>query len=476
MKRDFMHSNFALLCPTAERLYHEYAAAMPIIDYHSHLSPRDIAQNRAFANLYEAWLEGDHYKWRAMRSNGVAERFCTGDAPPWEKFQKWAETVPYTLRNPLYHWTHLELRFPFGLTGKLLSPATAKEIWDACNEKLARPEFTTRGLLRQFRVTVQCTTDDPAQGLKWHKACASDAAFPIRILPTFRPDACFAVDAPDRLNPWLDSLGAAANVDVRTYDTLLAALRRRMEAFHAAGCRLADHGLERPYGEGFRASTVTATFAKARAGRRVLPREADEFKSAVLFELGRMYAEKGWTMQLHFGPIRNNNSRMFRALGPDTGFDSIGDAEMARPLARMLDRLDRDGKLPKTILYNINPKDNETFATMIGNFQDGSIPGKIQYGSAWWFLDQRDGMEKQLDALSNLGLLSRFVGMLTDSRSFLSFSRHDYFRRVLCNKLGQEMEQGLMPDDFGMVGAMIRDICYNNAARYFGFEGVSPQT
>ena len=474
MKREFIHPNFLLSTRAAERLYHEFAAPMPIIDYHSHLSPRDLAQDRRFANLHEAWLEGDHYKWRAMRSNGIAERFCTGDASPREKFEQWAATVPYTVRNPLHHWTHLELKFPFGISDRLLGPDTAAGIWEECNRKLATPEFSCRGLLKQFKVVVECTTDDPSQSIKYHRVIANERGFATKVLPTFRPDPALAIESPDQFNPWIERLGGAANVNITDFDSLLTALQRRMDSFHDAGCRLADHGLEVPWGEAFSAGSVRELFARARARKPVSPRDAPAYKSALLFELGRMYAKKGWTMQLHFGALRNNNSRLWKALGPDTGFDSIGDAEMARPLSRMLDRMDRENALPRTILYNLNPRDNELMATMIGNFQDGSIPGKIQYGSAWWFLDQKDGMEKQIDALSNLGLLSRFVGMLTDSRSFLSFSRHEYFRRILCERLGAEMERGIIPEDFALIGGMVRDICYNNAARYFGFEGIAP--
>ncbi len=469
MERPFIHENFLLSTDRAIALYHRYAADLPILDYHNHLPPAQIAEDTRFANLAHIWLHGDHYKWRAMRSNGVPERYCTGDATDWEKFEKWAETVPATLRNPIYHWTHLELNRPFGIRDRLLSPATAKSIWDECNAMLARPEFSARGILRQMKVEALCTTDDPADDLAAHRACAADPKCPARVYPTFRPDAALNTDDPRALNAWLDRLGAAADMEIRRWPDLIAALRRRADAFHAVGGRLADHGLGAPEYEPATERAVAAAFRALRDGRRVAPAAARQYRTAVLLECGRMYAEKGWTMQLHLGALRNNNTRLFRALGRDIGCDSIGDYEMARPLSRFLDRLDSEGRLPKTILYNLNPRDNELFASMIGNFQDGSVPGKIQYGSAWWFMDTKNGMERQIEALSNLGLLSRFVGMLTDSRSFLSFPRHEYFRRILCNILGAEMASGLIPDDLAMVGELVRDVCYRNAARYFGW-------
>lgn len=465
----FITENFLLQNDAAVRLYHEYARDMPILDYHCHLPPRQIAEDHRFENLTQIWLYGDHYKWRAMRANGVAEEYCTGQASDWAKFEKWAETVPKTLRNPLYHWTHLELKRPFGISDRLLSPATAHGIWDECNARLAEDGFSCRGIMRRMNVVLVCTTDDPTDSLEHHAAIAADASFPIRVLPTFRPDKGMAVESPDAFNAWVDRLGAAANVEIRDYSSYLEALRRRHEFFHSRGCRLSDHGLETFFAEDYRESEIHAIFREVRWGQDLTAEEIAKFKSAMLCEFAMLDHEKGWTQQFHVGAQRNNNSRCFQSLGPDTGFDSIGDCRYARPLARFLDRLDGWGRLPKTILYNLNPADNDLLATMIGNFQDGTVPGKMQFGSGWWFLDQRDGMLKQLEALSNHGLLSRFVGMLTDSRSFLSYTRHEYFRRILCNLLGTEIQQGLLPNDIELIGAMVRDICHQNAAAYFGF-------
>lgn len=468
MQRPFIHENFLLQSRRAVELYHGYVADLPIIDYHNHLPPEQIAEDVRFANLTRIWLQGDHYKWRAMRTNGVPERYCTGDATDWEKFEKWAETVPATVRNPLYHWTHLELNRPFGIRDRLLSPATARGIWEECNALLARPEFSARGILRQMNVVALCTTDDPAADLAAHRRLAADASFETRVYPTFRPDGAMNTEDPAAWNAWVDRLAARAGVEIRGWTDLIEALRRRRDDFHAIGGRLADHGVDAPLAEDFTEAEAAATCAALRAGRTPEPEAARRYRTALLTACGRLYAERGWTMQLHIGALRNNNTRAFRALGRDTGHDSIADFEIARPLSRFLDRLDREERLPKTILYNLNPRDNELMVAMAGNFQDGSVPGKIQYGSAWWFLDTKDGMERQLDALSNLGLLSRFVGMLTDSRSFLSFTRHEYFRRILCNRLGGDMEAGLIPDDVEWIGAMARDICFFNAARYFG--------
>ena len=467
--KPFIHPDFLLETSQARRLYHEYAEALPIIDFHCHLPPEQVARDHRFANLAEIWLHGDHYKWRAMRSNGVPERYCTGDAPDWEKFLKWAETVPSLLRNPLYHWTHLELNRPFGIKDRLLGPETAKSIWDECNALLARPEFSCRGIMKQMKVELVCTTDDPADSLEHHRAIAADRSFDIRVLPTWRPDKALAIEGGPAYNAYLDRLAVTANVEIRHYDSLLQALRRRQQFFHETGCRLSDHGLETVPAADFTEAEVAAIFARARAGRAPGADETLKFKSALLQELAVWNAEKGWTQQFHIGPLRNNNTRLFRSLGPDIGCDSIGDTEVARPLARFLDRLDQQGRLARTILYNLNPRDNEVIATMLGNFQDGSVPGKMQMGSAWWFLDQLDGMTRQIEALSQLGLLSRFVGMVTDSRSFLSYTRHEYFRRLLCNILGSDMERGLVPNDLELVGHMVRDICHDNARRYFGF-------
>ncbi len=467
----FVHENFLLDSPPARRLYHDYAAPLPIIDYHCHLPPDQVAADHRFANLTQIWLYGDHYKWRALRSNGVPERFVTGDASDWEKFLKWAETVPRTLRNPLYHWTHLELNRPFGINDRLLGPDTAQGIWDECNAKLATPEFSCRGIMKQMRVEVVCTTDDPADSLEHHRAVAADQSFGIRVLPTWRPDRAMAVENVATFNAYLDRLGATANVDVNSFAALRQALQVRQDFFVAQGCRLSDHGLETIYAEDYTESEVAAIFTKIRGGAALAPVEVAKFKSAMLHEFAVMDADKGWTQQFHIGALRNNSTRLFAQLGPDIGCDSIGDLEIARPLSKFLARLDQQGKLAKTILYNLNPRDNEVYATMIGNFQDGSAPGKIQWGSGWWFLDQLDGMTRQIEALSQLGLLSCFVGMLTDSRSFLSYTRHEYFRRLLCNILGGDMQRGLIPKDYRLVGGMVEDICYRNARQFFGFYG-----
>jgi len=465
----FIHPDFLLSTEEARRLFHERAAEQPIIDYHCHLPPEDIAGDRNFANLTGIWLAGDHYKWRAMRTNGVDERFCTGDASDEEKFRAWAATVPKCLRNPLYHWTHLELNRPFGIDDRLLGPDTWKGIWDECNAMLAEPEFSPRGILRQMKVEVVCTTDDPTDDLRHHREMAAEGETATRMLPTFRPDKAMNLDDVAAWNSWCDDLAAAAGQDVKTYDDFLAALRRRHDFFHEQGCRLSDHGLERAYADDYTDAEIRAVFKKARAGAAVGRDEHHKFKSALCYEFGVMDHEKGWTQQFHLGAMRNNNTRLFEALGPDTGFDSIGDFEQGRPLSRFLDRLDREDRLTRTVLYNLNPRDNELFATMIGNFQDGSVPGKMQFGSGWWFLDQWDGMTKQIEALSNMGLLSRFVGMLTDSRSFLSYPRHEYFRRLLCDLLGRDIAAGRLPRDFDLIGDLVEDVCYRNAAGYFGF-------
>ena len=465
----FITKDFLLLTKTARELYHRYAAPLPIIDYHCHLPPADLARDRRWANLTQAWLTGDHYKWRALRANGVLERCITGDAPDREKFQQWAATVPLTLRNPLYHWTHLELKRPFGISDRLLNPATAQGIWDECNAKLATPEFSARGILQQMNVQLVCTTDDPVDTLEHHQAVARDPSCTLQMLPTFRPDKAMAVEVPQTFNVWVDRLAAACNLDIRTFDGFLTALRQRHAFFHQCGCRLSDHGLETVPAADYTGRGVTALFRKLRGGATLTPQAAAQFKTALLHEFGVLDHEMGWTMQLHLGVLRNNNTRMCERIGPDAGYDSIGSFDHGRPLAHFLDRLDREERLPKTILYNGNPADNELLAAMTGNFQDSRIPGKVQFGSAWWFLDQRDGMERQLDALSNLGLLGRFVGMLTDSRSFLSYTRHEYFRRILCNKLGREVEDGLLPNDLRLLGGLVQDVGYNNARRYFGF-------
>ena len=462
--RPFIHDDFLLSTRAARALYHEFAAPEPILDYHCHLSPRDLAENRQFKNLFEIWLEGDHYKWRAMRSNGVPERLCTGDATPLEKFKAWAATVPHTLRNPLYHWTHLELARCFGIT-ELLDESSAERIWEQANEQLATPEFSAQGILKKFRVTTLCTTDDPADDLRHHEAMAA-GGLASRVLPTFRPDAALAVNRPEFFQTWLVRLEQASGRDIGSLPALLEALRQRRDFFHDRGCRLSDHGLERCHAEPCTDAEAAAIFDAARTGRAATPAEHAKFASFVMFFLGQLYAERGWTMQLHLGALRNNSTRLLRQFGPDTGFDSIGDFPQAAALAAFLDRLDAENALPKTILYNLNPADNYAFATMAGNFQDGSIPGKVQLGSGWWFLDQKQAMEWQLNALSNLGLLSRFVGMVTDSRSFMSYPRHEYFRRVLCNLIGRDIEAGEIPADPALSGPLVRNICHANAQQY----------
>ncbi|MBN1523710.1 MAG: glucuronate isomerase [Spirochaetales bacterium] len=467
----FINDNFLLETKTAQKLYNDYAKAQPIIDYHCHIPPAEIADNRTFPNLFDIWLRGDHYKWKAMRTAGVDEKYCTGDASDWEKFEKWAETVPKTLRNPLYHWTHLELKNPFGITDKLLSPSTAKEIWDACNAKLATPEFSCQGLIKKANVEVICTTDDPTDTLDHHIKIKADTSFTTKVFPTFRPDKGMSVEVPADFNAWVDKLAEVSGIAVTDFPGYLSAIQQRHDFFHNVGCRLSDHGIEEPYAEDYTDAEIASIFTKIRSGSELSASEILKFKSAMMFHFGVMDAEKNWTQQLHFGALRNVNSRRFRELGPDTGFDTIGDFTIARPLAKFLDKLDTINKLPKTIIYNLNPRDNELIATMINCFQSAGYNGKIQFGSGWWFLDQLDGMTKQINSLSALGLLSQFVGMLTDSRSFLSYSRHEYFRRLLCNILGNDVEKGLLPNDMGMIGKMVADISYNNAKNYFGFEG-----
>ena len=465
--KNFLCENFVLETDTAAELYHNHAKTQPIIDYHSHLPPEDIAANRQFKTVTEAALEGDHYKWRALRSNGVNEELITGSASDIEKWRAWAATVPYTLRNPLYHWQHLELQRYFGITD-LLNAESADSIYDRCNEKLQQADYTCRGLLAQMNVEVVCTTDDPADSLEHHIAIKNEG-IDLKVLPTYRPDSLLRLEEPEEWQAYVNRLSEAADIDINSWSSAQEALKKRHDFFHENGCRLTDHGLIEPYAEDYTDSEIGAIFAKAQAGTALSELEMNKFRTAVMVFVGRLNAEKGWTMQMHFGPIRNNSGRMFRKLGRDAGFDSVGDRPMAEKLSKFLDTLDDTNELPKTILYNINPKDNETFATMCGNFMDGSTPGKIQFGSGWWFLDQKDGMEKQMNALSNLGLISRFVGMLTDSRSFLSFPRHEYFRRILCNIFGNDIENGLVPNDMKLVSEIIEIICYGNARNFFGF-------
>ncbi|WP_167618685.1 glucuronate isomerase [Maribellus sediminis] len=463
----FMDKDFLLQTDVAKELYHNHAAKMPIFDYHCHINPKEIAEDKQFKNITEIWLYGDHYKWRGMRTNGVDERYITGDASDWEKFEKWAETVPNTLRNPLYHWTHLELKRFFGVE-KLLSPETAKEIWDECNAKLQKPEYSCRGIIKMANVHTICTTDDPVDSLEYHRAIKADG-FETKVLPAWRPDKAMAVENTKAYNEYINKLEEAANMNISSLEDLMAALDNRHQFFHDNGCRLSDHGLESIIAEDYSAGEIEQIFAKIRGGADLDKTEIMKFQSAMLYEFGILDHSRGWTQQFHIGALRNNNTRLFNKLGPDTGFDSIGDFEIARPLSKLLNRLDLEDRLSKTILYNLNPRDNELIATMIGNFQDGSVPGKMQFGSGWWFLDQKDGMEKQMNSLSALGLLSRFIGMLTDSRSFLSYTRHEYFRRTLCNLIGNDVENGEIPYDMNLLGNMVENISFNNAKEYFKF-------
>ena len=466
--KKFLDEDFLLTNDTAKRLYHDYAKEMPVIDYHCHLPPAQIAADTTFGTLTQAWLYGDHYKWRAMRTNGVHESYCTGNKTDWEKFEKWAATVPYTLRNPLYHWTHLELQRYFDIHD-ILSPSTASDIYYNASAQLETPAFSTRNLLRKMNVSVVCTTDDPADTLEHHQQLRQDG-FEIPILPAFRPDQAMNVDDPEKYNAYLARLEEAAGITIDTYAELLDALKSRHDFFASQGCSVSDHGIEEIYAEDFLEKDINAIFLKVRSGQRLSVQEARQIKSALLLQLAEWDWEKGWVQQYHLGALRNNNSRMMRLLGPDTGWDSIGDFSQARALAKFLDRLDSQDKLAKTILYNLNPADNELLATMIGNFNDGSVAGKVQFGSAWWFLDQKDGMIRQINALSNMGLLSRFVGMLTDSRSFLSYPRHEYFRRIVCELFGQEVENGELPNDVEWIGRVVKDICYYNAQQYFNWK------
>ena len=469
--KPFLHEDFLLDTPTAVDLYHGIAAKQPILDYHCHLSPHQVADDHRFRSITEIWLDGDHYKWRAMRADGVPERQITGDdATDWEKFGAWARTVPHTLRNPLYHWTHLELRFPFGVRGQLLGPDTAREIFDHCNRKLAEDGFTAQGLLRQFDVRAVCSTDDPIDDLEPHRRQAQRLDAFTKLLPTWRPDRALALDDLVTWNGWVDALEKAARASVGTLDELRGALDCRHAAFAEAGCRASDHGLERMFAGPYTEREAAAAFAKARAGKPLAPDESEKLRAALLHDLAVMDHARGWAQQFHLGALRDTSARGMAALGPNTGYDAIADFPQAVALARFLDRLDAEGRLAKTIVYNLNPADNEAFATVIGSFNDGSVPGKMQLGSAWWFLDQLDGMRKQIDALSSLGLLSRFVGMLTDSRSFLSFSRHEYFRRLFCNMLGADVERGLLPNDRLLLGALVEDVCFRNARNYFKSE------
>ncbi len=468
--RPFIHDDFLLGSRQARELYHRFAADAPIYDYHCHLPPDLIARNHQFADLTELWLGGDHYKWRAMRTNGVPERCVTGNASPREKFQAWAETVPHTLRNPLHHWSALELKRYFGVN-ELLDGRSAERVWRKANARLARTRV--HDLINQSGVAVVCTTDDPADTLEHHAAIRrAPGKLEARVYPAFRPDKALAVGQPAAFNAWLERLAGAAEAKggIKSFDDLLTALKRRHDDFHAAGARVSDHGLESALAEPCTHAQARMVFDAARRGRAATPEEAARYGSYLMLEFGRWDHARGWVKQLHLGALRNNNARLLSTLGADTGFDSIGDFPQAASLSRYLNALDATDQLPRTILYNNNPRDNYVLGTMIGNFQDGSVPGKVQFGSGWWFLDQKEGMEWQLNALSNLGLLSRFVGMITDSRSFVSYPRHEYFRRTLCNLLGADMAAGLIPGDYAAVGAMVRNICFGNARGYFGLE------
>ncbi len=460
----FIHDDFLLHTEYARRLYHEYAANEPILDYHCHLPPEDLAADRRFGNLTEIWLEGDHYKWRAMRANGITEQLITGNADPYDKFVAWSRTVPHTLRNPLYHWTHLELKRYFGIDD-LLSEETARSIWERTTEMLGTDNFSARGILRRFQVRAVCTTDDPADPLTHHETLAA-TEMTCRVFPTFRPDKCLDVSQPSAWNAWIDRLAATCGVEIETLDQLLQALRDRHDDFHAHGGRLSDHGLTTCSGRVCDASTAASIFSQVRSGQSADALHAELFQSFMMLFFARLDAERDWTKQIHLGALRNNNQRYLAELGPDTGFDSIGDFSQARGLSAMLSQFAQSDALPQLIVYNINPADNYVVATMLGNFQGGGHIGRLQFGSGWWFLDQKEGMEWQINALSNLGLLSRFVGMLTDSRSFMSYPRHEYFRRVLCNLLGKDMELGELPRDLALVGEMVRRICYQNASDY----------
>ena len=462
--RPFLGEDFLLETDAAMHLYEKYAAPSAILDYHCHLSPQDIAENRKFQNLTEIWLEGDHYKWRAMRINGVAERFCTGTASPYDKFAEWAKTVPYTMRNPLYHWTHLELKNYFGIR-KVLDQTTSKEIYTECSAALQQDDFSVQSLLKRMNVEVVCTTDDPIDNLQYHQQFAKQKSG-IRMFPTFRPDKAFAVENPERYNEYLEKLASVSNVSIQSFTNLISALKNRIEFFDSLGCRASDHGLEYMFFAEHAADRADALFKKIRSGTPLDTSEKIAFKAAVLTEVCKLYHAKNWVQQFHLGALRGNNSRMLRELGPDTGFDSIGDYPQAQSMSNFFNHLDDTDQLAKTIIYNINPADNEVFATMLGNFSLGT-PGKMQWGSGWWFLDQKDGMERQMNTLSNMGLLSRFVGMVTDSRSFMSYPRHEYFRRILCNLLGHDIEKGQLPENFEWIGSMVQDVCYTNAKNYF---------
>ncbi len=468
-EQTFLSEDFLLQNKYARILYEEYAKNQPIIDYHNHLKPSEINSNKTFENISKIWLAGDHYKWRAMRTLGIPEAYITGDASDREKFQKWAETVPYTMRNPLYHWTHLELKRYFGIE-ELLTKENAGRIYDQTTEMLQGQDFSTCSLLEKMNVEVVCSTDDPTDSLADHVAF-SKKGNAVEMYSAFRPDKAFAVEDSETFNAYLKKLGEISlGKAVSNYEELIQSLQNRVDYFHERGCRISDHGLEQLYYfENDLSFDMDGLMQLLSKGNSLLPEQANFFKFRTLKELSKMYHEKGWVQQFHLGALRNTNTRMLQLLGPDTGFDSIGDYDQAKALAQYLNALDSTDQLCKTILYNLNPRDNEVLATMIGNFNDGSIKGKIQFGSGWWYMDQKDGMEKQINTLSNMGLVSCFIGMLTDSRSFLSFPRHEYFRRILCNLFGKDVENGELPWDEAWLGKIIQDICYQNAKNYFDF-------
>ena len=466
--KPFIHEDFLLQSETAKHLYHNFAKSLPIIDYHCHLDPKMVAEDHQFSSITELWLGGDHYKWRALRANGVAEKYITGDASDWEKFQKWAETIPYAMRNPLYHWTHLELKTCFGID-KVLNPDTAKEIFDECNAKLQLPEYSAKNLMRRYKVEVVCTTDDPIDSLEYHKQI-KESGFEIKVLPTWRPDKAMAVESASAFKTYIDTLSSVSGIKINSFKEIIDALLIRHKYFEEMGCRLSDHGMEEFYAEDYTEAEIEAIFSKVYGGTELNEAEIKKFKSAMLVEFGKMDADTGWTQQFHYGVIRNNNTKMFKAIGPDTGFDSISQVITAKNMVKYFDTLNSMDKLTKTIVYNLNPSDNTMLATMIGNFQDGSVPGKMQFGAGWWFLDQKDGMEQQMNALSLQGLLSRFVGMLTDSRSFVSYARHEYFRRIMCNLIATDVEKGEIPaSEMSRIEQMVADISYYNAKNYFNF-------
>ena len=467
MPRPFMDENFLLSNPTAVRLFHDYARDMPIIDYHCHLSPKEIYENKTYRNITEVWLYGDHYKWRVMRANGVEERFVTGGADDYEKFLAYARTVPMIIGNPLYHWSHLELRRFFGVE-ELINEKNAPAIWEKVNAKLQGPGFGARDFITKSKVEVVCTTDDPADSLEYHIKLREDKTFGVKVLPSFRPDKALELNRAGFAD-WIGKLGQASGVRIENYDDLLAALQARVKFFHEAGCRVSDHALDEvPFAEATRAEAA-AIFARALKGEKVGAEEEQKYKTHTLMFLGRLYAERGWVMQYHIGALRNANSRMFASLGPDTGYDSMQDGAVAKNLARLLDALDKENALPKTILYTLNPSQNHVIGTIIGNFQGGGIPGKIQFGTAWWFNDTKEGMIAQMKTLADVGVFGRFIGMLTDSRSFLSYTRHEYFRRILCNLVGEWVENGEFPADMELLGTIVQNISYGNAKAYFPF-------